>query len=170
MAAKYTDPIVDKLIEKLDASGPVELRKKYFKGDVWIPPQSQLPICSIAKSGLVVTPASNTQDNHEMELVLNVIWKYTRELNSSFNLTSASNALYEVVEGRNADYTLKSDTILAILRDNQRLDDNLFLAVGRSQRIQVEYGLGIERRGRNIFSVEAVVRVNARAIINRVSS
>jgi hypothetical protein len=165
--AEYKDPIIAKLIEKLEAEGPVELKGRYYHGEVLLPSKEDLPMCSIGKDSLAVGQASNMEDDHIMPLIINILYEWTRDVNQSYDIVTGVNSLYEMVEGRNADYTLKANTIMYVLRKYQQLDTNAWLAVGPTEIVTANYGLGIERRGPNIFSVEAVIRLSARVHIAR---
>lgn len=162
---EYIDPVLKKIADKLELEGPVELRGKYRYGDVLVPPKKELPMCTISKDTTIVTKVSNMEDDNLIAVVLNVIYDWTMDLNKSFDLYAGSTSLYNIMEGRNDDYTLKDNTILKVLRKYQQIDTNMWLAVGPNENIRISYGLGIERRGQNIFSVEAEIRFNARVII-----
>lgn len=166
---EYRDPIIDKIIEKLEAEGPSELVGKYYNGDVLLVPKSELPICSIAKDTTRISPADNMTDDNLMPLVLNVLYDYTSDLDQSSDIVAGVTGLYKMLEGRGQDdgagpYDLNANSIAYILRKYQTLDaaNNLWLQVGPSEETQIDYGLGIERRGPGIYSVEGVIRFSAR--------
>lgn len=167
--AEYHDSIIAKLIEKLNDEGPEELRNRYYYGDVLIVPKSELPVCSVAKNATRIRPADNLTDEHLVEIVINVLWDYTEDLGQSTDLVAGSTSLYEVVEGRDENYQLRSGTIAYVLRKYQQLDTDMWLAVGPNEVVSIDYGMGINRRGPGIFSVEAVVRVTVRVHKVRVS-
>ncbi len=169
---EYRDPIIDKIIEKLEAEGPAELRGKYYNGDVLLVPKSELPICSIAKDTTRIFPADNMTDDNLMPLVLNVLYDYTSDLDQSSDLVAGVNGLYKMLEGRGAGagpYDLNTDSLAYVLRKYQTLDagNNLWLQVGPNEETAIDYGLGIERRGPGIFSVEGVIRFSARVHTTR---
>lgn len=157
--AEYRDSIVKKLIDMLEADGPSELVNKYIYGDVLAPPKSELPIVSIAKDGLQIVSDGTMQDRHVLSIVMAVIVDWTADLNTSFDLTRGTNKLYELFEGRDSEYRIKANTLSYALRKNQKLDNNLFISVN-DNGLNVDYGLGIEKRGSNIFSVEGIARFN----------
>lgn len=171
---EYRDPIIDKIIEKLEAEGPEQLRGKYYNGDVLLVPKSELPVCSIAKDTTAIAAADNATDDHVMPLVLNVLYDYTSDLDQSSDIVAGVTGLYRMMEGRGEDsgagpYDLNASSISYILRKYQSLDpaNNLWLSVGPNERITIDYGLGIERRGPGIYSMESVIRFSARAHILR---
>lgn len=167
--AEYRDSVITKLIEALEAAGPEELVGRYRYGDVLLPPKEELPICAVIKDNTVVSPASNMEDEHQMQLVLNILYDWSRDLSQSFDLTAGSNSLYDYIEGRDDSYQLKEKTLLRVLRSKVKLDNNLFLALGQNQRVEIDYGMGIEKRGSGIFSIEAMVRFTARLHIAKPS-
>lgn len=157
--AEYRDPIIKKLIEMLESDGPTELVNKYIYGDVLAPPKSQLPVVSVAKDGINVASDGTMQDRHTIPIVMAVIVDWTRDLNESFDLTRGTNQLWEYFEKRNANYSVAEKTLIYALRKNQKLDNNLFISIN-DDGLNADYGLGIEKRGSNIFSVEGIIRFN----------
>lgn len=166
MARQYKDPIIDRIIQKLKDEGPSDIKTFYY-GDVTLPPRRELPICAVIKNTTTTMPASNTEDDHKMGIVINVLVDYAKDFNNNFDLVAGTTQLYDMVEGRDDNMDLKVGTIMRVLRKYGRLDDNLFLAVGPNEAIEVTYGLGIERRGKGIYSLEAIIRFNARLIKGR---
>src|SRR5579885_510890 len=103
----YQDPVLAKLVGLLNAEGPSELKNRYFFGDPLVVPRSQLPAVFITKDQTRIDEGSNAEDESRMVVVLNVVYDLTRDFNQAFNDINSANTLYDVVEGRNADYTLK---------------------------------------------------------------
>ena len=164
MSADYRDPIIQKIIEVLEANGPDELRGKYYNGDVMLVPKEELPVCSVAKDRTIITPADNMTDQHTINLVINVLYDYTSDLQNSFDLVAGTTGLYEIMEGRISDltdekrYQFKNTALAYILGKKIQLDTNVWISIGQGSNISIEYGLGVNRRGPGIFSVEAVIR------------
>ena len=159
----YKDPIIQKLIDKLEEFGPVTLRGKYRHGDVLVPAKSELPICTVSRDRTRITQASDLEDDNDMPLVITVLYDYTQDLTNDFDVQAGLTSLWELMEKRNAtNYALEEQTIAHVLRSQQQLDTKLWLAVGPNQVLDIDYGLGVERRGPGIFSVESVVRISAR--------
>lgn len=156
---EYRDPILEALIVMLEAEGPEELVGHYIYGDVLAPAKSMLPVVSVARQGTNIQSDGTMQDVHVTEIVVAVIYDWTTDLDQSFDLVRGSTALYKLIEERNADYSVKDNTLVYALRDNQKLDDNLFISI-RDGGLSVDYGLGWEKRGDNIFSVEGILRFN----------
>lgn len=167
---EYRDPIIEKLIEKLNAEGPSMLNGKYEHGDTLRAPVEDLPKATISKDLTRMMPASNMEDDQFMPMVINVIYNATRDYTQSSDLQAGLTTLYGICEGRNSDYTLKEDTLAYVLRKYQKLDNNLFISIGQNEELSINYGMGIERRGPGIFSVEAVLRFNVRFIQMRPGS
>lgn len=159
----YKDPIIEKLIQALDAEGPVQLRGKYRHGDILVPAKSELPLCTIARDRTRISQASDLEDDNDMPLVITVLYDYTQDLTNDFDVQAGLTSLWEIMEKRNSsNYAIEPGTIAYVLRHKQQLDNKLWLAVGPNQVVDIDYGIGIERRGPGIFSVEAVARVSAR--------
>lgn len=156
----YKDPIITKLMEKLNTEGPSELRTKYIYGDVLIVPKDELPVCTIAKNNLMVLPDTNLEDLHIIPIVMNIIYDYTNDLTQDHQIVAGVNSLYKICEGRDATYQLDTDSIMSVLRKYTQLDDNAWISIGQNEQTRIDYGIGQERRGAGIFSVEARIRFN----------
>lgn len=160
----YKDPVIQALIDALEASGPVELKGKYYHGDVLVPAKEDLPMVTIARDRTRITQASDLEDDNFMPLVINVLYDYTRDLTNDFDVQAGVTSLYQLVEERDTtNFRIKEGTIAWVLRNKQQLANKLWLAVGPNEVLDIDYGLGVERRGPGIFSVESVIRVTARA-------
>lgn len=156
---EYRDPLLKALIDMLEVEGPTELVGHYIYGDVLAPSRSMLPCVSVAREGTVVRSDGTMQDTHTTAIVMAVIYDWTTDLDQSFDLVRGTTGLYKLFEERNDDFTVKARTLIYALRDNQKLADNLFLSIN-DDGLQVDYGLGWEKRGDNIFSVEGILRFN----------
>lgn len=156
---EYRDPILAKLIEVLEAEGPKELQGHYIFGDVLAPSKDALPVVSVAREQTVIRSDGTMQDVHVMPIVMAIIYDWTQDLDQSFDLTRGTTGLYRLMEERNPDYSIKEGTLSYVLRDHQKLDDNLFISIN-DDGLRLDYGLGWEKRGSNIFSVEGILRFN----------
>lgn len=156
---EYRDPILKQLIDMLEAEGPEELRGHYIYGDVIMPAKSSLPCVSVARQGTNIQSDGTMQDVHVSSIVMAIIYDWTTDLDQSFDLSRGSTGLYKLIEERNPDFSIKARTVSYALRDNQKLADNLFISI-RDEGLMIDYGLGIEKRGDNIFSVEGILRFN----------
>lgn len=156
---EYRDPLLQKLIDMLEDEGPPSLRGHYRQGDVLAPPRRELPIVSVARQGTVVDSDSTMTDTHTTSIVMAIIVDWTEDLDKSFDLVRGTTTLYELMEERDANYYVKPGTLSYAIRNNDKLDDNLFISI-RDEGLRLDYGLGWEKRGTNIFSVEGILRFN----------
>ncbi len=156
---EYYDPILEALIVMLEAEGPTELQGHYVYGDVLAPNRSELPVVSVAKQGTVIQSDGTMQDVHVSSIVMAIIYDWTQDLDQSFDLVRGTTGLYKLIEERNPDFSIKANTLSYALRDNQKLAENLFISI-RDEGLRIDYGLGWEKRGSNIFSVEGILRFN----------
>ncbi len=157
--SEYRDPILKAVIDMLEADGPRELVGHYIYGDTLAPPKSALPVVSVARDGTRILSDGTMQDRHVTSIVMAVIVDYTTDLNTSFDLSRGTSQLYELIEARDENRDLKTGTLSYALRKNQKLNENLFISI-LDDGLLVDYGLGIEKRGSNIFSVEGILRFN----------
>jgi len=162
---EYRDPILKELIDMLEREGPEELKGHYVYGDVLAPNKSELPVVSIARDGTTIQSDGTMQDVHTTSIVMAIIYDWTTDLDQSFDLVRGSNGLYRLIEEREDDITsqeylaVKKGSLSYALRTNQKLADNLFISI-RDGGLRIDYGLGWEKRGSNIFSVEGILRFN----------
>ena len=155
----YKDPIIAKIIEALTAAELPGI-KGIYNGDVVVPAKDDVPLVYVAKDTTTISQADNMEDEHLMPMVATVLYDMTQDIGQSYDMVAGASSLYEIVEGRDDDYKLKTNTIAYVLRENQVLDDKLWIAVGTP--VTVTYGIGVNRRGPGMFSVEAVVRFAVR--------
>lgn len=156
----YKDPIIAKVIDMLEKNGPSKLRGRYINGDVLLPNKSDLPICYITKDQVLAQPANNMEDEHLQLLVATIILDHTQDLNQAYNMVGGVSELWQMCEERDASYNLLPKTMLYNLRNSQQLDNKMWLGLGTP--VQINYGMGIERRGPGIFSIEATIRFTVR--------
>lgn len=156
---EYKDPIIKALITMLESDGPSELVGHYYYGDILAPPKSVLPAVSIARDSTRIMSDGTMQDKNFHSFILAIIYDWTQDLNQSFDLSRGTTGLYRLIEERNPDYSLKAGSIAYALRKNQKLGSNLFISIN-DDGLDIDYGLGIEKRGSNIFSVEGIIRFN----------
>lgn len=160
----YQDPILTKLIEKLNLDGPAKLKNKYYIGDPIQVPESLLPVCFITKDTTTINPDSNIDDRHTTAVILNVVSKFTSELNQKAFVHSATSGLYEMCEARNADYSLKSGSLAYALRHNETLDSSANIFIDVDTDLVITYAISPPSR-RGIFSAEAMVRTNIVSVV-----
>lgn len=161
---KYRDPIIKAVIDFLEPRADSRLKGHYYYGDVLLVPKNQLPICSVAIDLEAVTSTSSLEDESTVPLVINVLVDYNDQGGKDFDLQSGSNALYEILAARNDDFTFKDNSMLGLLRSPEGIqpaeNNRMYLGIGDTP-ITADFGIGVERRGAGIFSIEGVIRVNA---------
>lgn len=157
MAKVYRDPILSKIIEKLNAEGPVDLKNRYYQGDIIMPAKSIMPFCSVAIDTQAINSADSIEDLNAIPIVLTVVVETTKDI-KSFDLATGSTKLYELIAARNeADYSLRKDCIAYVLRKYAQLDNKLFNSINDAP-LTADFGIGVGRRGPGIFSIEGSVR------------
>src|SRR5215208_5650027 len=132
----YSDPILEKYISLIKAHNN-EL-KSFFQGDPIRIGASLLPACIISKTGTNVGPLSNAEDGHEIGLRITIITDVRQDLSSDESyarIVEGVSSLYDLMEGRNADYSLKDTSILDILRTNINISGNLRTDLGSQTRV-----------------------------------
>lgn len=165
---QYRDPIIEAIIDHLDKNASKDI-KTYYHGDVLLLKKSELPAISVAIDGTRVTTDSTGDDKSTVPIVISVITAINDNQARDFDVMAGTTALYEIVTGRNKDFTYRKDSLVKLLRQKVDLahttDENgsqisVFLGI-EDQPLEVEFGIGVERRGEGIFSTEAAIRTTA---------
>lgn len=152
----YSDPILAKYITLLQTSQPDI--KVYYQGEPVRVPSSSLPCAIVSKHATRVTPLNNQADQHSIVLSITVIADIRSDLSTEENIakiTAGVSSLYNIVEGRKADYTLKDTSILQILRHNNSLDTANNLRTDLGSVTEVDYGMTLRDRAPEQWSIEA---------------
>lgn len=148
----YIDPILTEIAELIKASN--KDIKEYYFGDPLIIPRSNLPSLILSKATTVVEDHTNAEDSHRMNIVLTLVSDIRQDFNNLANGEVAGwNTLYDIMEGRNMDYTLKPTSLPQILKSNANLSHNAQIDVDNP--IRIDYGLTIGKRGERAIAVEA---------------
>lgn len=117
----YLDPVLEKYIDLIKANNGAI--KSYYFGEPIRFPSVDLPCLFISKKTTNVDPITNTEDQHNMMLTMTLVTDVRSDLSTQdANFTAGIATLYNIMEGRNADYTLKDTSILGILRSNLIVD------------------------------------------------
>lgn len=169
----YKDPIIAKIIELFEATGPSELSGKWHHGDLLMPDVNELPLGYVTKDQTMMQPATTMENEHLQLMVATVIYDATNDLDSSYGMVAGMSGLFELMEGRYAHddptpakrYMLKPDSLLYLARNSQQIDANMWIGVGTP--VQINYGLGVGRRGPGMFSVEATMRFTVRLHLDK---
>lgn len=154
----YQDPVISAYIELIKSkNGTI---KTYYQGDPIRIPMSDLPCAIVSKRETRIGTTTNQQDEHGMALSISVITDIRADLStveSSENVVAGIATLYDLMEGRSADYTLKNDSILGILRHNIAVDLTNGLRTDLGSITRVDYGTTLRGRAPEAWSIEARV-------------
>lgn len=152
----YRDPVSTLLIGILNQYGPSELRNRYYYGDPLVVAESALPAVFISKDDTEIANSDVATDEHRMNYVINVVYDLKRDFGKRFDDTRAANSLYDFIEGREDDLTLKTTAVTSVLRSHYQLAAHCY--VDLDTPLKVNYGVTGESRGANIFTAEGIVR------------
>lgn len=156
----YEDPILAKVRDLLNTYGPNELKNKYYLGDPMLVNKSDLPMAFISyEKHDVIDDASHSIETHST-VIVDVVYDLTKDFNRTSKTSGSQMALVEMICGRDENYRLLDNTILAVLRrfqDSQ--EDSLIIDLGNSA--QIEYVVG--ERGNSVFTNEALIRFTVRS-------
>lgn len=158
----YTDPVISAYIALIKSkTGAI---KSFFQGEPIRIPTSMLPCAIISKRQTRVGVHSNAEDEHGIALSITVITDIRQDLKSDENVSAAVagvSTLYDVIEGRNPDLTLKKTSLLGILRGNLLVDAQHGLRTDLGANTVVDYGLTLRDRAPEAWSIEGRVDIVA---------
>ncbi|MET3349040.1 UNVERIFIED_ORG: hypothetical protein ABID57_000709 [Arthrobacter sp. UYEF1] len=154
----YKDPIITRLITLFNAEGPTTLRNRYYYGDPLQVNEAALPAVFISKDMTQVSGASLAETQRAQRYVINVVYDLKRDFGKAFNDIAAANSIYDLIEGCNVDYTLKSTSLAAILLKHQQLGTELWINLNTD--LELDYGTTINKRGEGIFTAEGVLKLS----------
>ena len=158
----YEDPIIAAYIKLFKThAAAIEM---YYQGEPIRIPSSNLPCVIISKRQTRIAPLNNTDDEHGIGMSITVIADIRQDLSTEQNIAEAAagvTTLYDLIEGRNADMTLKDNSILGILRGNLLVDEERGLRTDLGATTIVDYGTTLRDRAPEAWSIEARVDIVA---------
>ncbi|MDR6305899.1 hypothetical protein GGQ85_003625 [Nitrobacter vulgaris] len=152
----YSDPIIEKYVELIKAN--TSAIKAFYQGEPIRLPASNLPCAIIAKRETRAGALTNAEDEHGIGMSITIVADVRKDLSTDDNIAKAVagvSTLYDIIEGRNEDYTLKEDSILGILRSNIVLDAAKSLRTDLGSMTRVDYGTTLRDRAQDQWSIEA---------------
>lgn len=157
----YTDPIIRKYQELIKAAMP-GVFKSFYQGDPVRIPKSSLPALIISKTQTTTEVFTDVEDDHRISLVLTVVSDMRDERSEDMEMSTGVAKLYDILEGRDANYKLKTDTVLHVLRSNIGVDTALNLRTDLGTSTRVDYGMTINKRQDGGYAIEGSVEFLAR--------
>lgn len=155
----YRDPILQKYIALIE-SKTRRFKRIYFGDPVRIG-VSELPALIIAKIDTTIKNLSNVEDLHEVRLSFTVVTDIRETINDDKTMVAGVNSLYNLIEGRNANYTLQTESLMGILRHNVEIDTVNNLRTDLNTMSRVDYAMTMGKRQPGAWAIEGVVDVMA---------
>jgi hypothetical protein len=157
----YQDPIIQAYVDliKAKAGGAI---KTYHQGEPTRLAASDLPCAIISKRQTRIGFHSNSEDEHGIGMSITIITDVRQDLTSesgSQNAVAGISTLYDIIEGRDADFKLKDSSLLDILRTNQLVNATYGLRTDLSTVTVADYGLTLRDRAPEAWSIEARVDI-----------
>jgi hypothetical protein len=152
----YSDPVIRAYIDLIKASTGAIVA--YYEGDPLRIPVSNLPCAIVSKRQTRAGPLTNAEDGHEIGMSITVVTDVRADLSTDENiaqLAAGVSALYDIMEGREEDYTLKDTSLLAILRHNIALNPTLNLRTDLGSLTTIDYGTTLRDRAPEQWTIEA---------------
>ena len=159
---QYIDPILKKYVDTI--TGITNRFKRIYYGDPIRIGSSECPALIITKVDTNVSNMTNVEDVHSVRIMLTVVADTRDTISDDVTMVRGVNSLYNIIEGReDADYTLKSDSLLYILRHNVELDSGKNLRTDLNTMSHVDYGMTFGKRGQTdtSWSIEGTIEITA---------
>ena len=120
----YIDPIINKYLTLIKDNVGGEI-KGFYNGFINQIPASMLPAIIMNIEKTEAETMSTSEDEHRIGLTLTYVADIRQsllEVNGEMPLSAGLNKVLEALVGRNSDYSLKTNSILYILRNNLNVD------------------------------------------------
>lgn len=154
----YEDPIINAYIRLIKANTPAI--RAFYQGEPIRIPATNYPCAIISKRETRAAALTNSEDEHGIGLSLTIIADVRSDLSTEENaaqVVAGVASLYDIMEGRNDDYTLKDSSILGILRSHLLVDEANGLRTDLGAVTRVDYGTTLRDRSPEAWSIEARV-------------
>jgi hypothetical protein len=158
----YQDPVLTAYINLIKSKTGVF--KAFYQAEPIRIPASDYPCLIISKRETRVGPLTNAEDEHGMAISITVIADVRQDLSTEDGAAAATAGvarLYDIIEGRKADYTLKDTSLLDILRSNELVDATHGLRTDLGSMTRVDYGMTLRDRAPESWSIEGRVDIVA---------
>ena len=116
----YEDTIIAKYLSLI--KGNVADVRTFYNGTLFQVPISRLPLIMIDIESTEASEFSNAEDQHIISLVLTYIADMRKDISAVQFMESGFGKVLDVLVGRASDYSLKTNSILYILRHNLDID------------------------------------------------
>ena len=156
---KYSDPILRAYIELIEAKR--KFNAIYIGDPIVPPPGPNLPALIIEKTATRAGVVTNMGDGHEVDVIIRVITSVLRDLKHDTQVAPGVAELYDILEGRNDDMTLKETSLLSIIRSNKHPKQNLITDL--ESLTEIEHGQ-LQDREEGAWTTEAQIKFTANFI------
>lgn len=163
MTDNYQDPVIQKYLDTIKGVLGDTIKTYYIEDPIRIP-ASNLPALIISSSETRVAKSTNAEDEHGMSFILTVITDIRQDIQDDKSVAGSKRKLKDIIEGRDSNYKLKTNSILHILRTNINLDVAKNLRTDLTTVTRVDYGITVGKRQPEAWGIEAQVEFVAEFI------
>lgn len=157
--SNYRDPIIQAYLDLIKANCNGRITH-FYHGEPITVPSVNLPCVIISKQETRAGHITNKEDEHGIAMTLTLIADVRSDLSTQENrdaVAAGVTTLYELIEGRNDDFTLQDHCILNILRHNSLVNSAFGLRTDLSSMTRVDYGQTLRDRAADSWTIEAKV-------------
>ena len=153
----YKDPIMKKYADLITGINK-EIKRVYFGDPVRIG-ASELPALIISKLDTRVGNLTSAEDGHAVRLSFTIVADVRDTIQDDKEMVRGVNSLYDIMEGREDDYTLKTNSLLYILRHYAELDVANNLRTDLATMTSIDYGMTMGKRKEGAWSTEGTIEI-----------
>lgn len=157
--SNYRDPVIAQYIALIKENCDGAIRH-FYEGEPVAVPTSNLPCLVISKQETRVGVLNNAEDQHGMAMTMTLIADIRKDLSTQEDrdkVAAGVSTLYELIEGRNKNLTLRDNSILGILRGNILVNETYGLRTDLGSITRVDYGQTLRDRSKEAWTIEAQV-------------
>ncbi len=141
----------------MDEHGPENLKGKWGVGDPIVVEVQALPKAFISYDNVMISDASSSDLRFNNNIVISVVVDMKREFSAPTKRVESHEQVIEMIAGRDDNMNIREDSIVGCLRKYQDLENGkLWIEIGTET--EIDYGLGIEKRGPGIMTAEGLIR------------
>lgn len=162
----YKDPILKKYADLILASTN-RIKTVYYGENMGGIQVSRLPAIILNVANASMAHFDTVRDRHDIRITMTVITDIRNTTSDEQTTAPGMCELNDIVEGRNDDLTLKTDSLMHILRHSIDIDPTHSLRTDIGTATRATFGTVPNKRIPNGWSIEATLEFTATFFQNR---
>ena len=159
----YQDPVITKYIDAIKSVCGGFCKVYYIEDPIRVP-ATNLPCLIISSDETRIAQSTNAEDEHAMAFILTVVTDIRQDIQDDKMVSGSKRRLKDIVEGRDTNYKLKTNSLLHILRNNVNIDVANNLRTSLTTITRIDYGITVDKRQPDAWGIEAQIEFVAEFI------